>query len=136
MSFDVALSRGRRSPVGRNKRSALRRTGIPGGRIIAAARAARGERAIPQGTGAMRFAYCALRAVFRCRLFTFRSWIAQGAVRFEYSAWGEMRLSDLIGAQNVEHRCPRSYEVIRNYSPMAPPPDGLSTHYCSCFYLP
>src|SRR3954454_15025406 len=45
-----------------------------------------------------------------------------------------MRWSDLIGPQYVEYRFPRRQEIVGNYPPMAPPPEGLSAHYCTCLY--
>ena len=64
------------------------------------------------------------------------TWIGQRAIRFQYGASGEMRWSDVIGPQNVEHRFARRYEIVGNYPSMAPPPDGLSTHYCRCRSMP
>src|SRR5438034_2920 len=36
----------------------------------------------------------------------------------------------------MEYRLARRNEIVSNYPSMAPPPDGLSTHYCSCRSMP
>ena len=37
----------------------------------------------------------------------------------------------MIGSQNVKHCLSRRYQIVCNYSPMTPPPDGLGTHCCT-----
>jgi hypothetical protein len=83
----------------------LRRAGliIPDGRIIAArpaARIARGERAIPQGIGAMRFAYCALVIAESIIVRVFRRGMACRGLQSAAGRWrsDRMRPEPLLAA--------------------------------------
>lgn len=62
--------------------------------------------------------------------------IDQRAIRFQYSAWGKVCWSYVIGPQNVEHCFARRHEIVSNYPPMAPPPNGLCTHCHTCRCVP
>jgi hypothetical protein len=56
--------------------------------------------------------------------------IGHRAARCQYSPWSERCWREVIGRHSMEYCLARRDEIVSNYSSMAPPPDGLSTHYC------